>query len=166
MRYRVSKPTNVVSDVEYTGLTDTAVAYSGSSTLDTSVDPGSPLPIGQTSTSTPLSTYDLWEHNSPAAALAFSGVTDPPFQSAQQSTPRPHAAAPAGAMFNAFHGQAKYGSAIATLLGNHPQHVGSSPSKLPASGKVLSHQIIPSGSQVAIFVIIVVGVIILLLNGD
>ena len=138
-----------VSDVEYTGLTDTAVGYTGSSTLDSSVDPGSPLPLvigsnrnapGSSRRQLTMGTADLWDSPSSPASLQLSGVSDPPFASQGESTPQPYAAPQTETMYNAFHGAAKFGSAIATLLGNHPQTVAPAPSRLHGNQMgVLTH---------------------------
>jgi hypothetical protein len=137
-----------VTDVEYTGLTDTAVGFTGSTTLDSSVDPGSPLPlvIGPNRNMTGnqqrrvMATYDLWDNPSSVDTLQLSGVSDPPFASAMASTPKPYAAPRTVSMFNAFSAQSKFGSTVATLLGNHPKTIVGSPSQLAGNqSRVLTH---------------------------
>jgi hypothetical protein len=169
-----------LNDVEYTGLYDTATGFSGSSTLDSSVDPGSPLPLVVASKrNQPVaigspndpamfttSTYDLWDNNQPSAALQLSGVSDPPFLSAEQSTPVPGAAPFSTSAANAFYGHSKFGSAFSILLGNHPQTVKPIPSSLPSASKVLTHAHVPSGTQTAVMVIIVVALVLLLVVED
>lgn len=166
-----------LSDVEYTGLTDTAVGFSGSSTLDSSVDIGSALPLvtasgrnqpvsigsKQDPATFTTSTYDLWDMASPSAAYQLSGVSDPPFASANESTPFPNQARLSQSATNAVSGQSKFGSAIATLMGNHSVTQTAAPSTLPAAGPVLSHAVPVTGSQTAIIVVLVIALGIVLL---
>ena len=166
-----------LSDVEYTGLTDTAVGFTGSSTLDSSVDPGSPLPLviaahrnapGASSRRLSVSTYDLWDNPNSMASLQLSGVSDPPFASQGQSTPRPYAAPPAETMDNALHGMSKFGYGIAALLGNHPKTVSPAPSQLHGNEmRVLTHTP-PSltGSSTIILVVVVFTVALLLWRSE
>lgn len=165
-----------VSPVEYTGLVDTTEGFTGSSTLDSSVDPGSPLPLvigadRNAGINSPhnrfyVSTYDLWDQENPGASLMLSGVSDPPFASDRLSTPYPAARQPYGSMFNAFAGQSKYGSGIATLLGNHPETVTAVPSEIHGGkARVLTHTRVPSGAQTAIITIVVIALGLLLLTG-
>lgn len=166
-----------IQDTEYTGLGDpTVVGYSGSSTLDSSVDVGSPLPLVISSNRNQgissahnhfkTATYDLWDHPSPKASLMLSGVSDPPFASAGLSTPYPAAVAPGEVMSNAFQGLAKFGSGIATLLGNHPVTKRPVPSKLHgAQVGAVTVASVPSGSLTLGIVVVVVALGLLLING-
>ncbi len=171
-----------VSDVEFTGLTDTAVGYTGSSTLDSSVDPGSPLPLvigpnrnqrrqigGRNDPARfTMGTHDLWNNPSSMASLQFSGVSDPPFASQGQSTPQPYAAPQEASAYNAFHGLSKYGSAIATLLGNHPKTIASSPSQLHGNqAGILTHSA-PSltGSNTIVIAVVVFAAALLLWRAE
>jgi hypothetical protein len=162
-----------VSDTEYTGLADTAVGFSGSSTLDLSVDPGSTLALvtshvpRQTANNFTTSTYDLWDNENPQSALQLSGVSDPPFESAGLSTPLPVAAQPAGSVYNSLKAQSKYGSGIATLLGNHPttvNPVAPSVAHGPRIGAV-TVPAVPSTHLTIATVVIIVAIICLLANG-
>jgi hypothetical protein len=166
-----------IQDSEYTGLTDTAVGYTGSTTLDSGVDPGSSLLLvagpnrndsaNLTSRNNPAlftkGTADLWDNDDPNAALAFSGVSDPPFASLRQSSPRPYAAPATTAASNAFMGQSKWGSAMATLLGSHPTTVASAPSTLPAAqGVITTDPPALSGTMTIVVLALVIGLIALL----
>ena len=165
-----------VSDVEYTGLTDTATGFTGSSTLDSSVDPGSPLQLvlssnrnaaGSPDNQFYVSTYDLWDNPSSSASLQLSGVSDPPFASAGLSTPFPAAQEPDASISNAFDGQGKFGSGIATLLGNHPVTKTASPSSVHGPRqKAVTVANVPSGHLTLAVVVIVVALGLLLLNGS
>jgi hypothetical protein len=167
-----------VSDTEYTGLTDTATSYSGSTTLDSSVDPGSPLPLvvnsdrnaGIQSANNRFTsgTADLWDDPSSSASLKFSGVSDPPFASASESTPYPNAQQPDSSTSNAFQGLAKFGSGAAILMGNHPQVSAPSPSEVHGTQtRVLTQPRYTSGVSVSLGVIVIVTLIaVLWIGGD
>jgi hypothetical protein len=166
-----------VSDVEYTGLADTAQGFTGSSTLDSSVDPGSPLPLVLSSDrnadiSNPdnqfyTSTYDLWDDPDSQSSLMLSGVSDPPFASASLSTPYPLAQTVGGPTANAFSGLSKFGSGIATLMGNHPTTIAPAPTEVHgARAGVITVPSVPSGSKTAIVVILSLALIGLLFNSD
>jgi hypothetical protein len=166
-----------LSDVEYTGLTDTAVGFTGSSTLDSSVDPGSPLPlvipshrnagVGYPVNKFTQGTSELWDHPDSMASLMFSGVSDPPFASAALSTPTPNATAVHGSTFNAFQGMSKFGFAPAALLGNHPETLAAAPSTVsgPVAGAVVTPHV-PSGHMTLAIVVVVVAFAALLLHGE
>lgn len=164
-----------VSDVEYTGLTDTATGYSGSTTLDSSVDIGSPLPLVVASDRNQgidsphnqffTSTYDLWDNPNPGSSLKLSGVSDPPFASASLSTPYPSAVQTYGSMNNALLALPKYGFGIAALMGNHPTTITPSPSKVHgAKAGAIPVSNVPSGHLTLGVVIVVVALGLLLLN--
>lgn len=166
-----------VSDVEYTGLTDSTVGYSGSTTIDSSVDPGSPLPlilnshrnagIGSAHNRFTMGTADLWDNPSSSASLMLSGVADPPFASAEQSTPFPNAQQPGPSTSNAFTSFAKFGSSLSILLGNHPQVSSPTPSQLHGGReRVLTQPRYTSGTATAITVIVVVALALLLMGGN
>ncbi len=166
-----------VSDTEYTGLTDSAIGFTGSSTLDSAVDPGSPLPLVVDSNRNQgidsphnqfhTSTYDLWDMVDPEASLRLSGVSDPPFASAGYSTPYPYARQPRGSLFNAITSQSKFGSGISTLLGAHPETVSAVPSELHgARVGITTRAHIPSGHfTAAIVTVVVAGILLLLWSG-
>lgn len=163
-----------VSDVEYTGLSDTAVGFTGSSTLDQSVDPGSTLALvtssvpRQTANNFNTSTYDLWNNENPQASLMLSGVSDPPFASASLSTPLPAAVQPGGSIHNALKAQSKYGSGISTLLGNHPTTIDPAAPSVAHGPRIKAVTVpsVPSGHLTVATVVIVAAIVLLLLNGS
>jgi hypothetical protein len=165
-----------VSDVAYTGFRDTTTGFTGSSTLDSSVTPGSPLPLvlghnrdapGSTANQLTVSSYDLWDSPDSSASLQLSGVSDPPFASAALSTPFPQAHVPSTSISNALQGFGKFGSGMATLLGNHPVVKASAPSVVhgPRAAAV-PVAAVPSGHFTVAVVVIVLALGLLLLNGS
>lgn len=172
----MAKRKRPVSDTEYTGLTDSAIGFSGSTTIDSSVDPGSPLPLVVNSHRNAgiqsahnrftTGTADLWDHPSASNSLILSGVSDPPFASAMESTPFPNAQQPGPSTANALSGFAKFGSGLSILLGNHPQVSAPTPSQLHGGQeRVLVQPRYVSGTASAITVIVVAVLIGVLLTG-
>jgi hypothetical protein len=172
----VAKRRRNPDDVAYTGLRDTAIGFSGSSTLDSSVEIGSPLQLvmsqnrnapGSPDSRFTTSTYDLWDNPSSSDSLALSGVSDPPFASAGLSTPYPVAVMPNESTSNALQGQSKFGSGLATLLGKHPVTQTSAPSSVHgARSRAVPVASVPSGHFTLAVVVIVVALGLLLLNGN
>jgi hypothetical protein len=173
----VRKKRRPVSDVAYTGLTDTATGFSGSSTLDSSVEIGSALPLvlhthnrnapGATARQLTTSSYDLWDTPDSSASLQLSGVSDPPFASAALSTPYPQAHVPSPSISNALIGFGKFGSGMATLLGQHPITQTSAPSVVHgARAKAVPVAAVPSGHFTLAVVVICLALGLLLLNGS
>jgi hypothetical protein len=172
----VARRKRPVSDTTYTGLRDTATGFSGSSTLDSSVEIGSPLQLvmshdrnapGSPDSRFTVSTYDLWDNPNASDSLALSGVSDPPFASAGLSTPFPLAVQPGQTINNALQGQSKFGSGLATLMGKHPITQSSSPSSVHgARSRAVPVESIPSGHFTLAVVVIVMALGLLLLNGS
>jgi hypothetical protein len=156
-----------ISDIEYTGLSDTAEGFSGSTTFDRNVMAGSPLQlagISSDSTVDQISTFhvaDFCNGQNPHEALNLSGVSDPPFLSAGNSTPNPNAVPVGQSSFNAFGMLAKFGSGFATLMGNHPETISAEQGGNPA-GAVMPQHVTATGTQ-TIIVVAVVGALFFLL---
>jgi hypothetical protein len=167
-------------DLSYTGLTDTAAGFTGSSTVQ-DVQLGSPLvldtqyldgPLGPVSNvSTPdflssdLSTSDFFV----PAAQTLTGASDTPPSSASiaASTPTPVATPGSNLGTSALTGLSKFGSALAGLLGGQPKTVSATATPLiTASGAQLPSAYTTSGSLVLVAVIVVGALILLLARGD
>lgn len=162
-----------LTETTYTGLSDTAEGFTGPSTLDQNVQLGSPLQLFQEDTANPsgntsnYSTYDFIDAQNPAQSLNLSGVSDPPFASSRWSNPNHGNANPTGNnASNAFSMLGKWGSTFAQLMGNHPETMSSDPSQQPTSKAVITPHHTASGPSTIILVAVVVGLFLLLLNGD
>lgn len=152
------------SDVAYTGLTDTTLDFSGASTFDT-VGLGSPL---QLDTSLGLSTASTPDFIGPmpdpaADAQMLSGISDPPFASAYQSTPFPNSSPTSSIAANAFSALGKFGASFATLFGNHP--VAIQPVSRPNPLSMMSAQKPANGTNLVILLIVVGALVILIAHG-
>jgi hypothetical protein len=154
-------------DVGYSGLTDTADGFTGSTTLqDTTV--GQPGLLLDTSggMDNSLAVTDMSDYTSSMAdyaaqSQALSGATDPPIGSATQSVRNTNPPQPSGSLANAFGALAKFGSSFASALGGSPVTQYGAPTVVrPSTSTAVSTN--ASGSTVIILVI-VVGAIILLL---
>jgi hypothetical protein len=133
--------------------------FTGPSTLNPPIAPGSGLPLRNTANETAVS--DFIESFNPGAAQDLSGVSTPPFMSAQASMPDPEASPLGDTAFNAMQALSKFGVSLGILLGLHPvtstQATGQGAAQVTTSFQV-------SGAQVAIMGIVATALIILLLK--
>src|SRR5882672_2160883 len=85
--------TGGLTDVGYDGgLRDSVYSYSGSSTLQDVVAGSSSLALStESGYNEDSSVYFFIDRDNPFSAQQLSGVSDPPFASTYQSTPRPNA---------------------------------------------------------------------------
>jgi hypothetical protein len=158
-----------LTETTYTGLSDTAQGFTGESTLDQSVVVGSQLQLAGVDAASPStdtsewSSYDCIETQNPAESLNLSGVSDPPFQSAQWSNPNHGNANPPGpSAWNALNMSAKFGSAFGTLMGNHPETFSGQTGNVPRSrAKVPAHHA-ATGPSTIILLAVVAGLFLLL----
>lgn len=175
----------------YDGLVDTTTGFSGpSTTYGPSPIAGSDLPLigppspplafdpltgtdlsGGFSTDPMLYTTadginDTSIGSNYTAANSLAGTTDPSFQ-ATPHNPTATANAPEGSMMNAFSALSKFGSSVASLLGNHPQTFS------PASGTaarvgLAGSAAVPtaSGTQMVLVLVVVVALGLLLVRSS
>jgi hypothetical protein len=160
--------TGGLTDVGYDGgLSDSVYTYSGSSTLQDVTPGSSSLALSTEDGYNEISSvYDFIDGQQPAVAQQLSGVSDPPFASAVQSTPRPNAAPAGNPLQFAVSALSKFGSSFATMFGNHPVTV--SPGYVPTAGPqgaaTVPHTAV-SGQTVIIGLIVIGGLLLLLSMG-
>jgi hypothetical protein len=160
--------TGGLTDVGYDGgLADSVYTYSGSSTLQDVVPGSSSLALSTEDGYNEVSSvYDFIDGENPAVAQQLSGVSDPPFASAANSTPRPNATAGSNPFTFAIGALNKLGSSFATLFGNHGATI--SPAYVPEQGPQGAYTVpvtAVTGQTVLILVAVVVGVVLLLSFG-
>lgn len=166
-----------VDDLSYTGLTDTAEAYTGSTTMQ-DVQLGSPLMLDTSYLDTPgvetgavpdflstdLSNADFFSPLS--QGLAGTSETAPSTTSAVAQTPTPNIAPASDNSWAALTGLSKFGSSLAGLLGGQPKTV----SRMPTQSLTMAGAQIPSstmsGSMVLVMVIVTGALILLLARGE
>jgi hypothetical protein len=157
--------TGGLTDVGYDGgLSDSVYTYSGSSTLQDVVPGSSSLALStEDGYNEVTSVYDFIDGENPTRAQQLSGVSDPPFASAANSTPRPNAAATSNPLSFGLSALSKLGSGFATLFGNHSTTT--TPAYVPAQGPQGAYTVpntAVSGQTVIIAIIVVATVLILL----
>jgi len=157
--------TGGLTDVAYDGgLRDSVYTYSGSSTLQDVVPGSSSLALSTENGYNELtSVYDFIDGEGPVQAQQLSGVSDPPFASARQSTATPGAAPASNSITFAIGALSKLGASFATLFGNHDKTVepGYIPDQGPQGAYTVPHQAV-SGQTVIITIIVIATVLILL----
>lgn len=165
-----------LSDV-YTGLTDTAIDFSGSTTLQ-DVQLGSPLvldPSAQVYVTQPdaavtdlLPTVPTTTYNPTASDMAqmLAGTSDTPPNAvaASASSTTPNVAPPSAGAFNALNALSKFGSGLASLFGGQPKTISPIPNRmsLPTGTSIYSTAGYNSG-PLSLTTIIIIGVLVLLL---
>lgn len=170
---------NDLGDVEYTGLSDTGVGFTGSSTLQ-DVTLGSPVLLDSSYGPSTASVSDLATANplvlpgqsgapgqlSPQVAQSLSAVSNPPFASAPQSTPTPVVGQMSASSDAGLTALSKFGASLATLFAGPAKVVA------PAQGQtttVAGAALTPgaaSSTTTVLLLIVVVAVIALLARGD
>lgn len=171
---------DLMGDTSYSGLSDTAFDFSGSSTMQ-DVQLGSPLVLdtsyGVPSTNvtdlmSPVPLMDDPDLGSvptqlPTQSLTGASTTPPSPASAAASTPTPNVGAPNSQTSTALTALSKFGASFATLMGGQPvqrtssvapQFVSQAGGQLPA--------IAGNGTATIILVIVLGALAFLLLRGD
>jgi hypothetical protein len=152
-------------DLQYTGLTDTADGFSGSSTLQ-DVQLGSPVLLdmtyGESNTATPDFITQPFDNFS---AQSLSGISDPPFASAPQSSPTPTVTQPNADSWAGLTALSKFGAGVAGLFSAQPVHAGARPVVMsPAGGALLPGA--ASGTSTLLLLVVVGALVILLLRSE
>jgi len=155
-----------LTDVGYDGgLSDSVYTYSGSSTLQDVVPGSSSLALSTENGYNELtSVYDFIDGEGPVQAQQLSGVSDPPFASARQSTSTPGAVPPANPLQFAVNALAKLGASFATLFGNHSATT--EPGYVPDQGPQGAYTVPTTAvnGQVVLVTLIIIGTVLILLS--
>ena len=166
-------------DLSYTGLTDTANSFTGSSTVQ-DVQLGSPLmldtqyldgPMGPVSNvatpdflSADPSNIDFFSTG--AQSLTGASETPPSAWSMGMSTPTPNTSPGSDSGWAALNMLSKMGASLSGLMGGQPRTVAGQPSRsLTTAGAPLPPATM-SGSMVLVMVIVAGALILLLARGD
>ena|SRR5271167_4455309 len=164
-----------IGTLEYTGLSDTAVGYSGSSTVQ-DVTLGSPVLLDSSygpNDATAVTDFmqvpsiDSTSTQNTITTQQLAGTSDTPFGSMAQSTPTPNVSPPSASTWAGMAALSKLGAGMASLFSasSAKYSAGSQPvTATPAGG------ILPgggaSGTNTLILVIVVGALIVLLLREE
>jgi hypothetical protein len=157
--------TGGLTDVGYDGgLSDSVYTYSGSSTLQDVVPGSSSLALStESGYNEDSSVYDFIDGENSAVAQSLAGVSDPPFASTMQSTPRPNAPPASNPLQWGLSALNKLGSSFGVLFGNHT--VTAQPGIIPTSGPQGAVPVSPTtvSGQTTLLTVLVLGAIVFLL---
>lgn len=155
-----------LSDVSYSGLSDSSFGFSGDSSLEDFVGLQDPLQLDTSSGDSILSSYDLFGKNDPTTSLALSGVSDPPFASINQSSPYGNGVGLSPSTSSAFSFLSKLGSTFSSLVGGTSRAV--SPAPMPISQSRTGYTPVSSanGTSLALLLVIVGAAALLILRGS
>lgn len=158
--------------LEYTGLTDTGVGFTGSSTVQGDIYLGSPLQLDTTGGITDSSVIDMGLPTLPGSTLGgmgdlppsvdmlnLSGVSDPPFSSAAQSTPNPNQSEFGLATSTALASLSKFGTSLASLIGGTTVRTSPSAQPINVLNTGAAPQGAPNGTTLSILLVVIVALI-------
>lgn len=160
----------------YSGLTDTSVGFSGSSTLQ-SVQLGSPIPLDTATTASPDATVVDLLPQVPSVTSSYtlsemsqmlSGASDVPPNpvAAAAQTNTPNAVDSSASSWSALTALSKFGASVSSLFGGQPRTVAPAGSRQATYAGAPLPAAYNSGSFSLVTVIVIAALVILLLRND
>lgn len=154
-----------ISDTTYTGLTDTAESFTGSSTLQ-DVQLGSPVQLDTSYGLTDMSVLDGLSITDPANTQNLAGTSDTPIGSASISSPTPNVTDMSSGSSLGLSALSKFGASLAGLFAPNVSHVATPPQTSTPGGAAVTSNFAKSGSATLVFVILAGALMLLLLRSE